>query len=301
MFSAPDYSPQNIPDCLHWKLMTEGFALLRITGQDEVERQVVYGVARPDAALAESQNPALLLINGPTPIPAGKFGSATQDFPARVLHETSDDGSTLEAASRSCGPRQDSWKAWRTGRAFAIVGLDPSGASVPVGDELLWVTREAAEPPVYDAAFRNSLSEIQPGDPIAPLADYYRDPASTGQPSGVFATATGLYSTLSGSYLVGFSLSLYSNSAPRGAQLVVRLYYDGQPTQYGAVRVQDIERDEYGVNLLTTLENVCQAGPLQIAAGKTLELRSESLYPIVATPATLWAALLFRHAVETGS
>jgi hypothetical protein len=225
------------------------------------------------------------------------FGVATQDFPARVLHEASDAVSNASDAAPSCGPRQNSWKAWRTGRAYAIVSADPTESSVPSGDELLWITRSAAEPIVYDATLRTSPTEIPSGGAIAPLADAYRDPASSGLAQGVYANASGLSFTRSGSYLVGFSLSLYSASAPRGSQLTVRLYYDDAPTQYAAVRAQDIERDEYGANVLTTLENVCQAGPLAIAAGKTLELRNESNYPIVATPVTLWAALLFGHAV----
>ena len=175
--------------------------------------------------------------------------------------------------------------------------VDKSGASVPAGDELLWVTRGKFDPAVYAAAFRVSLVEIQSGGIIKPMADIYRDPVSDGRPQGVFFGSSGLECTISGSYLVGFSLSLFSNSAPRGGLLVVGLYYDGTATQYTAVRTQDIERDEYGANILTTLENVCQAGPLRIAACKFLELRNESNYPIFATPATLWATLLFPHAV----
>ena len=148
-----------------------------------------------------------------------------------------------------------------------------------------------------DYTYFDGLETVHVHAAIPSLADAYRDPASSGLSQGVYATATGLSFTRSGSYLVGFSLSLYSASAPRGAQLAVRLYYDGAPTQYSAVRAQDIERDEYGANVLTTLENVCQAGPLAIAAGKTLELRNESNYPIIATPVTLWAALLFGHSM----
>lgn len=274
-----------------------GFALMQVTGQDEVERQVVYHVARPDLYIEQSQNPALLLVNGPTPIPAGRFGSATQDFPARVLHEKSDASDAVAGAFPTCGPRRNSWKAWSTGRAFDLIAVDKSGASVPEGDELLWVTRGKFDPAVYAAAFRVSLVAIEPGGVIAPLADLYRDPISDGQPQGVYFGTSGLEFTVSGSYLVGFSMSLFSSSAPRGGLLAVGLYYDGAATQYTAARTQDIERDEYGVNLLTTIENVCQAGPLRIAAGKKLELRNASNYPIFATPATLWAALLFPHAV----
>ena len=35
----------------------------------------------------------------------------------------------------------------------------------------------------------------------------------------------------------------------------------------------------------------------QIKAGKVLSLRNESTYPIVCTPATMWAALMMPHAV----
>lgn len=274
-----------------------GFALMQVRGQEEVERQVVYGVAKPSGYIEASQNPAELMFNGPTPIPPGKFGAATQDFPARVLHERSESGGAGIAMGAACGPRRDSWKAWSTGRAFNVVTVDTSGASVPAGDELLWVTRGKFDPAVYDAAFRVSLIETPSGGVIRPLVDFYRDPSSSGQPQGVYFGASGLDFTISGSYLVGFSLSLFSNDAPRGGILAVGLFYDGQATQYTAVRTQDIERDEYGANILTTIENVCQAGPLRIAAGKTLELRNGCNYTIFATPATLWAALLFPHAV----
>lgn len=274
-----------------------GFALLQVVGQEEIERQVVYRVAKPSTAVEQSQNPARLLFNSPTPIPPGQFGAATQDFPARVLHETSDTIVLREGAGNTCGPRADSWKAWSTGRAYSLTAVDKSGASVAAGDELLWVTRGQLDPAVYGAAFRVSPSEIPPGGTITPLVDVYRDPLSDGLPQGVLFAGTGLTTTISGSYLVGFSLSLLSLTAPRGSLLVVRLYYDGQPTQYSGVRAQDIERDEYGTNVLISFENVCQTGPLRLAAGKVLELHNESNYEIVATPVTLWASLLFPHEV----
>jgi hypothetical protein len=77
----------------------------------------------------------------------------------------------------------------------------------------------------------------------------------------------------------------------------VGLYVNEHPTHYNAVRTQDIEQDQYGGNILTTLENLANSGPLPIPAGAVLSLRNESLYPIIATPVTLFAVNLLPHAV----
>ena len=171
-----------------------------------------------------------------------------------------------------------------------------------------WIDRFTYQP-VYGAAFRVSLVPIASGQIIQPLVDIYRDPKSSGQPTGVTFGANGLDFSQSGSYLVGFSLSLWSNDAPRGGLLAVGLFVgkesdpldQHEATQYQAVRSQDIEVDQYGANILTTLENVACAGPLQIKAGQTLTLRNTCAYTIFATPCNLWACQVMEHDVTTAS
>lgn len=291
-----------------------GFALMAVAGGVVLNGQHVFNVAKHDSGIASESNqfPSRMIFNGPTPIPPERYGQGTQDCPARALIEAEDmDFSEAETAIHEWGAQDDSWYLKPVARGpFHDIGLDRSTVPLGSGESLLWVQRGNIRPPVYSSTFRNNLTEIQPGDPVAPVADTYRDPASEGLPSGVLATAVGLYTTLSGSYLFGFSGSLYSNSAPRGTQLTLRLYRSTNPdtvisgsadmtaTSYNVVRTQDIETDEYGADILTTMENVAMGGPIQLTAGDSIAIINDSAYPVVVAAVNFWAMLVMPHAVE---
>lgn len=248
-----------------------------------------------------------LCINGPTPIVASPDGNGkgevTFDYPTYVLYEYSDG---TPAPGELWGPEVGSFFLRKGVGGFTILG----GATGEGPNAMVRVERTKSHTVFYDSTFRNNLTEIQPGDPVAPVADIYRDPASEGQPSGVLATAIGLYTTLSGSYLFGFSGSLYSNSAPRGTQLTLRLYRSTNPdtvisgsadmtaTSYNVVRTQDIETDEYGADILTTMENVAMGGPIQLTAGDSIAIINDSAYPVVVAAVNFWAMLVMPHAVD---
>lgn len=180
----------------------------------------------------------------------------------------------------------------RHGHSFA----EGTVVEIDFFDGQWWIDHDDTQP-AYCASFRVSADTVAAGGTIAPLVDVYRDPANDGLPSGVAFAGTGLTFEQAGSYLVGFSTSFLSLSAPRGSLLVLRLYLDGVATQYCAVRAQDIEEDHFGVNTLITFEQVSVCGPLQIGAGKILSLVNESAYEVIATPTCLWAVQLFPHNV----
>ena len=282
------------------------FAVLQIVGS-VVGGRLSLGkqelqVARPYSTDFASKP---LCINGPTRffqkptsglIANLSVGSVTMDYPTYALYDVADG---VPANGEIWGPALGSFKLRKGNRGFKIIG----GATGTGDRAIVRVERDGKiETHPYAAAFRVSLVEIEAGDYVSPMADIYRDPDNDGSPTGVIFGASGLDFSISGSYLVGFSGSIASNTAPRGTLLAMGLVIKNaadqtQTTQYTALRTQDIESDQYGDNILTTLENIATSGPLQIRAGWTLRLYNQSNYSIFFTPGTLFAVLLFPHDV----
>lgn len=69
--------------------------------------------------------PFMFMLNSGVPIPPGKIGKATQDWPALALHDGNEDRLPNGAP---CGPVDGSWYVWSTGRGFVNQSHDVCGA-----------------------------------------------------------------------------------------------------------------------------------------------------------------------------
>jgi hypothetical protein len=115
------------------------YALVELLGtQDTQDGSPVWDIDKPSATAEADQNPRMLAVNGPTPIPAGQIGTITQDWPALVLHDSTD---TDLIAGGTCGAKEDSWAAWSTGTAFTCQSYDATlpAAYFASGMEGVWV------------------------------------------------------------------------------------------------------------------------------------------------------------------
>jgi len=99
------------------------YAIMRLVDMFDDSGDAVRNVAKPDAMLAVTQDPAMCIINGPTRIPPNSEGQGSQDWPLQVLHAV--DGATTGA---NVGPVADKWAVSYTGRAFVLQGSDPTTA-----------------------------------------------------------------------------------------------------------------------------------------------------------------------------
>lgn len=104
------------------------FACARITGVTIVEGQVVTTVAKPSTTLARHY-----LINGPSAVANGKYGSGTIDCPAYVLYDTAD----TPAFQEGWGPKPSQWTIAKGFPGFTILGTN-SGSGATSRTFALW-------------------------------------------------------------------------------------------------------------------------------------------------------------------
>jgi len=144
----------------------------------EVERgRVVWWVDQPNGYTELRQDPRLLIINGPTPIPPGAIGRGTQAYPAQVLtnyYRGSGGVRTahaLPANGAAVGPKAGEWGVYLGRTAFTYISRDQtqslaresgpracsSGWIVPAGSDVL---------PLYQGSQSQSLQHIDAGEPL---------------------------------------------------------------------------------------------------------------------------------------
>lgn len=97
-----------------------GFAVMRVTGAaHDAAGQFYLRVDKPDDSFQ-----TYYLVNGPFPIPAGKFGVADDDYPCYAAY---DDGSGTPAFGDSWGAKSGSWKLAPNRDGFDVLGNSTAG------------------------------------------------------------------------------------------------------------------------------------------------------------------------------
>lgn len=243
--------------------------------------EMVWSVSVCDEAGASRQNPAEFVFNLQTPIPRFSVGEATQDHPARVLH----DGrrNSLPNWVR-CGPVRGQWWVYSGPTAFTCQSHDASAVAGERGVHTVWVYPRSQPASVHGISSLNGL---------AVLPDDYVPPAGSGIAGVAFNLAldrAGDFITVqrAGLYSIDFAATVSSPDAPRGAMLSLTLYRrskDGQEiiTPYLGSRLQDIEQDYYGQKFLTTAENIAFPAIQNLASGEGIAVRNTSGYMLFLT------------------
>lgn len=261
------------------KLTIPGFALMmlnvadrdRYFTQDREDGAVVFRVYRPDAEAQARQDPAMLIVNGPTPIPPGKDGKGTQDWPAQVLHNGAEDSLPNGVP---CGPIADSFYVWSGLSAFTCQSHDICRAAPGKenGIHTVWISpgRPNLTPLSILIGGENVEADAQVG---------LEQPSSVqlGHESSVPRAIVDTWIRAAGYYLVSVSATLSSTEADEGDVLRLRVFYrtksiadgDGSwtATYLTGHRKQEVDRDVLTESPLTqstfyTAENVAFSGTI---------------------------------------
>ena len=99
------------------------FGLIKVTGTDLTNGYLTG--TRPD-----TDDETDLLVNGPTPIPAGQAGSAVAGFPASAAYSQANDAGAAPAVGEVWGAKAGSWLLYRGRTGFRILGAGLNGVCV---------------------------------------------------------------------------------------------------------------------------------------------------------------------------
>jgi hypothetical protein len=237
--------------------------------------QLVWSVSVCDDAGASRQNPAEFVFNLQTPIPRFSVGEATQDYPARVLH----DGRKDRLPNwRSCGPVRGQWWVYSGPTAFTCQTHDATKVAGARGVHTVWV---------YPRSQPASVHGIASLTPTTVLANSYIPLSGTAIAFNLSLGVSGdfVIAQRAGLYAIDFAATVSSTSAPRGATLSLTLYRrdtnnNSIITAYRGQRLQDIEEDQYGTNVLYTAENVAFPAIQNLATNEGVGIRNTSGYPL---------------------
>lgn len=306
--------PQNLEQRVRWQpcINTSNYdcppfgVLSRVyldgTGGEVVDGTWSLYLDRPDSIIAARQSAADLVFNGPEVLKAGKPGRCTEDFPVRGLHLRSDtlyqrpfigaSGLNLaQTVSLFCGPRADSFLLWNSGFAFRWLHRDQTFVNDTF--ELGVITHAA--PPFVGGFFQiaNAATDVAVGATLGMAS-----PASVSDPSwevitqgyevytfdvpvtGSGVTPHGIKFLVGGIYSWKFYCTLSSSTAPQQAALTIRSYLDNAALVPYCFRLQQIEIDNYGAEVMRSAENVCMTGEMFVTANQVLNFRNASAYPI---------------------
>jgi hypothetical protein len=262
-----------------------GYALLKLAGQTAIDGQIVWNVEQPDAMSERLQNPALLAVNGPTPILCDEIGRCTQDWPAQVLYDTS---GGFPSVGTLVGPEAGSWYPSNSGFAFSIVALDSSQAYWQPSQNraVHWIAPRTGLI-THGARAVLGASVVDSGD-VIPINSLL---ANAGE--GISDSSDGgLEVSHAGFYLFGFSATLSSTAAPRGSELRMQLHVDGVSTNFLGFRGNDIEEDSYGNPIHYTEENVAVTGLVPLNAGSIVTIKNTGYYQMTVAAFVFWLSKL---------
>lgn len=254
-------------------------------GRDDV----VFLVGKPNASAVDIQDPALLAVNGPIPIPPGRRGVVTQDWPAQVLHYGFQDGLPN---GWQCGPKADSWGIWSGGTAFTCITHDQTDPVHSINDGVdphtVWIAAGRKNGIIHTAA--RIAGTFAAGKQItfqnlAPATN--ADGNGSGQAPLTSVNTNGQITIKkAGRFWIMFSGVISSLTAREGNALRVRVYKNDVATEYTAHRKQTIGTSTgvecfYGGPPVYTEETVVIQGPLDLKAGDVLTVKNAGSDTIV--------------------
>ena len=257
-------------------------------GAYEQDGQAVWYVNKCDALMEEHQNAACLFVNSNEPIPKGKPGRCTRDWPAQVAHDGSFD---KLGPGMPCGPRKDSWFVWSTGTALACMGHN--AGDKPAKKHTVWVSNERIASNAIWGSFRTDFSSFETGEQIYIANQSINNSTPTAElPPTLSDSGIGLedgdVKILRASMRVMFNLTALifaDNSVPGGTSLSIRISHqrDGKTLgSYSSSRDQDIEKACSGgtssvITLFVTKEMITIAGQFcDLRKGDTISLTNTS-------------------------
>lgn len=277
----------------------------------EAERgKGVYLVGKPNAVCEAMQNPALLIINGPTPIPPYQNGWGTQDWPAQVLaygsypKKTDANLAGIHLPNGAwCGPKDDCWTIG-PGHAFTTQSHD---ATKPLATSSGHHTHLIAPNYLGQTALaesRSTAGTVEYNNPFPLYSIVFERPdfpASEttvcvfGLPGAAGGSTAGLgsFDTLEflagGIYWLSIAATLSSATAPEGYTLKIALatrapgasgFSDSYLSGY---RLQCVEQYDYTGHVdFYTAENVAFSGPLEVVKGEQVRLYNRATYEMSA-------------------
>jgi len=242
--------------------------------------QVVWRVDKPNEESIATMDPAMFVVNGPQSILPDRYGVCSRDWPLPVLHDGSDDDLPNGAP---CGPMAGQWWVSSTGYCFTCISHDVAARSGKGEIHTAWIAPSNHQARKCGVGFAGAT--VGSGLTITPL-DLQKALGVTRNEVG-----DGLIIDLAGLYLVSFACTLTSSDAPRGAFLKLTLYLDQDDAGYAVERSQDIERDNYGTEFLTTRENVAAPSCLVNAdKDQVLTVKNTSAYSVLVSH--FWLSVL---------
>lgn len=243
--------------------------------QEDVEGQVVWRVYPcGETTAAALQDPTMLWVNGPTPIPPGGFGKASQDWPLQVLHNGKEDALPN---GYDCGPPwpeltdpKDAFAVWSGGNAFVCLGHDATLAGGKGSLHTIWIA-----PNTRRGRICNGVATFS--------GSYHKEPATLSFYVGAGEDA--LHPPLRGAAAqsdgfrvyddcllwLSFSATLTSSDATEGDPLGMRICVDGKESALYAYRSLEIDTD-YPATTYRTNENVATSGLLQVKRNQVITL-----------------------------
>lgn len=257
----------------------------------------------------------IFACNGPTAIEPDGYGQCTQDWPARVRHDSS--AYKIEVAA-TCGPGANSFDLFGNSAGFASLGYDPTS---PLYDEnedwswdrvnTMWITpwdpRIQSDGSVkgvaatYPTGTQVTLeaAQVYPLYPsVAPDVDTYVNKMILTKND--LDVAVGMQVRNSGLYMVGFQALLSSspdsepappatpNPTPHGSALRVELMVNDRSSGFYGVRVHVTESGYGGYDVILK-ENVAFTGILNLGSGDVLSIYNTSAADIDISAMQFWA------------
>lgn len=285
-----------------------GFALMALDPtdgddfftQEAGDGNAIWNVHKPDGSSEARQSPALLMFNGPQPIPPYPkgFGKGTFETPAQVLHNGNVD---RLPNGFSCGPLNGKWEVYSGGTAFVCVSHDITEAVTLRGVHTVWVQPNLGLPDIPRGALRGANGLVQAGG-LVPLDAAQNETERLGY---VFDPDIQGFKCLPDhmTLWVQASATLSSESAPEGGLLQLRVYKGKTSATLAQTYLGGFRKQ--GLNALRTdnagyawtlpfysAENISFGGPLDLRKNEIVCLKNDGQYSTLYAGAILSAFTL---------